>query len=256
MKRKCLAIPIRTVDYSNSSQVVALFTREDGLVEGIAKGAHREKSSFQGPFDLAVLYEAVYLVRQSSGLGVLTEAAVLDGLRGIRRQWRRHAAASHVLELLRAVAVAGEPEPELFDLVLESLRLLEGADDARCAALLARFDAASLRILGLLAPMDACVECGLERPPGLGVHVSPSARGILCRRCREAGHGGRGVTLPAPALAILERFSCAPVEPPDWEELGEAWHAHGKRVVEAVSGLRTVLLERELVALKSCRGWV
>ena len=54
MKHRTLAIPIRCVDYSNTSQIVSMFSREEGLLEGIAKGAHRPKNSFQGPFDLAV----------------------------------------------------------------------------------------------------------------------------------------------------------------------------------------------------------
>ena len=44
---------------------------EEGLLEGIAKGAHRPKNSFQGPFDLAAIYDLVYLKRKNPGLSIL-----------------------------------------------------------------------------------------------------------------------------------------------------------------------------------------
>ncbi len=108
MKQKTLAIPVRLTDYSNSSQVVSLFTADAGALDGLAKGAHRPKGSFQSPFDLAILYEVVYIERRSPGLSILTEAAVLDGYRGLRCRWERYIGATHVLEFLRAVVTQGE----------------------------------------------------------------------------------------------------------------------------------------------------
>ena len=82
MKQKTLAIPIRLTDYSNSSQIVSLLTPDVGALDGLAKGAFRLKGSFLSPFDLAVLYEVVYVERRSSGLSILTEASVAGRLPG------------------------------------------------------------------------------------------------------------------------------------------------------------------------------
>ncbi len=256
MKRKTPAIPIRCVDFSDSSQVVSLFTRESGLVEGIAKGAHREKNPFQGPFDLAVLYEAVFIEKRSAGLAILCEASVLEGFRGLRSGWARHIAGSHLLEFLRAATVANEPEPALFDLTVETLGGIAAADATRVAPLLARFDTAALLILGLLAPLDSCVECGRLRPRSHGpVFLSPIAKGILCRACR-AGHAHLGgFTLPGPAVELLDGF--ARLESPvEWDAVDERWMSFGRPARRAISELRTNLLERELVLLKSSNSWL
>ena len=239
MKRKTLGIPIRCVDYSDSSQVVSLFTNDFGLVDGIAKGAHREKNPFQGPFDLAVLHEVVFIERRS-GLCLFTEAAILDGFRGLRKAWKPYLGACRVLDLLRTVAMALDPAPELFALAVWALSSLSERT-ARPDAVTSRFDARALRILGLLAPLDACVGCGRGWPGDRAVLVSARAGGILCASCRSAsGSTAGGIALPAPAARILRALA------DDEEVFGEAepagWEDFGKPVSRALEGLRLNLL--------------
>jgi len=257
MRRKTLAVPVRSVDYSNSSQVVSFFTRDFGPVDGIAKGSHREKNPFQGPFDLAVEYEVVFLERRSAGLAVLTEGVVLDGFRGLRSRWERHVAASHVLEFLRVAGAAGGPEPALFDLLCKTLRELSDAPPGRVEALLVYFDTAALRLLGLLPSLGECVECNRPRPRDQrSVYISPRARGIVCKSCRDQRAYPGGMALAGGAVRVLENLSLGPREDPVWSEVDAGWQAFGAPVVRVVSKLRTELLERELVLMESSGRWV
>ena len=67
-----IAICIRTVDYSETSQIVTLFTRDHGKVDAIAKGAKRAKSVFGGPLDIFSFGKIVFSDSQK-GLSTLTE---------------------------------------------------------------------------------------------------------------------------------------------------------------------------------------
>lgn len=243
MKVKTLAIPLRTNDYSESSQVVVLFTRDLGLVEGIAKGAHREKSSFQGPFDLGVVYEVVLIERRGSGLSLLTESSVVEGLRGLRRSWPRFAAASHVLDVLRTVATASAQDVPLFDLARACLGVLDAAEGDRIPACLARFDALALRALGLLGPIAACVRCGRPWPGGdRPAFLSPAAGGLLCSRCRGASSGG-AVPLTGSAVRLLGLLTDFDAR---LDAVEACWPEGGASAAEALSALRDHMLEREL----------
>lgn len=254
MTQKTAALPIRSTDFSDSSQIVSLFTREFGLVEAIAKGAHRDKNPFQGPFDLAVLYEVVFLQRGGSNLAILTEATVIEGFRGVRRTWPKHRATSHLLELLRAVATAGEAEPELFDLTLRTLERLADPSGLAAEPIVMAFDAGALQTLGFLAPIDACVECGLERPDEeRPVFLSPRARGVLCRFCRSEAPDPGGVTLPGPAVRLWARLAAEDLTA--WKDQAGVSEHSGKALSRALSRLRTTLLERELVLLQSSASW-
>ena len=139
MKLKTLAIPIRCVDYSNTSQIISMFSREEGLLEGIAKGAHRPRNSFQGPFDLAVIYDVVYLKRRTPGLSIIAEAEVVDGWRGLRSCWKRHILASQLVEFLRGVSLPADRTPALFDLAAKTLTLFSAAPPRQPSVVYAAF---------------------------------------------------------------------------------------------------------------------
>src|SRR3954466_2231108 len=76
-------ICLRKVEYSETSQILTLFGREQGLVRVIAKGAHRTTkqgaSKFGGGIDLLDLGEAVFTLDLEKQLGTLTEWTLAEG---------------------------------------------------------------------------------------------------------------------------------------------------------------------------------
>src|SRR5262249_7140061 len=71
---KSAAIVIRQVDFSESSRVVTMFTREFGKVAVLAKGAKRLKGPFEAALDLLAVCDVVFIRKSTSGLDILTEA--------------------------------------------------------------------------------------------------------------------------------------------------------------------------------------
>jgi DNA repair protein RecO (recombination protein O) len=193
VKRKTLGLPVRVTNWSDSSQIVTLFTPDLGIVEAVAKGAHRIPNPFQGPFDLAVLWEVVFAERPPErGLSILTEGVVVEGFPGARRSFRRWAAAAFIVEYLRAVGTAGEASGELFEAAIDALRAVsdEGIDGDDIGGGVLEFEGRALRILGLAGPVSACAACGRpwsgsDRPVFFSIH----AGGILCGACRKDRSG-------------------------------------------------------------------
>lgn len=256
MKRKTLAIPIRCVDYSNTSQVVSLFTRESGLLEGIAKGAHREKNAFQGPFDLAELREIVYIERKSPALAILAEAAVVDGFRGVRRSWGRYVAACLVLEILRVVATAGNPICELFDLVRATLDRLGSSSPDDLSLTLLHFEIRALRLLGFLGAVEGCVSCGRRWPGGdRSAFFSPQDGGLICRRCRGASRpfpSRRDGVLPGRGVELLGHLARDEGERTAWPCVERTLLS---RLHRLLGQCYIISLERPLRMLKYSATW-
>ncbi len=80
---KATALVLRVIDFSETSCVVTLFTREFGKIRGMAKGARRPKGPFEGALDLLVLCRIVFLRKSSDALDLLTEAK-------LERRFRPH----------------------------------------------------------------------------------------------------------------------------------------------------------------------
>ena len=74
---KATALVLRTTDWSESSRIATLWTREFGRVRVLAKGGRRLKSNFESALDLLTVCSIVLLRKSSGTLDLLTEAQVV-----------------------------------------------------------------------------------------------------------------------------------------------------------------------------------
>ncbi len=179
---KATAIVLRAVDFSETSSVVTLFTREFGKVRALAKGARRLKGPFESALDLLSVCRIVFLRKSSDALDLLTEAKLERRFRPPGGELSNLYAAYYVAELLGELTDDYDPHVELFDAAEATLAAL--ASSLRVAPVLVRFELTALRVLGHLPSLDACVECGRAVAPAGRVPFGQLAGGVLCESCR------------------------------------------------------------------------
>jgi DNA repair protein RecO (recombination protein O) len=179
---KADAIVIRAVEFSETSLVVTLFTREFGKIGALAKGGRRLKGPFESALDLLALCRIVFLHKTSDSLDLLTEAKLLRRFRPAGHDLAGLYAGYYVAELLDGLTDADDPHPELFDLADQTLAGLAGGESV--ATLTIRFELGALRLLGHLPSLKQCVECGAEVPATGTAAFGLLDGGVLCRECR------------------------------------------------------------------------
>jgi DNA repair protein RecO (recombination protein O) len=199
---KALALVLRTTDWSETSRIVTLWTREFGKVRALAKGGRRLKSNFENALDLLTLCSIVFLRKSSGGLELLTEAQVLERFAPLRTDLPALYAAYYVAELLADWTEEYDPHPALFDEAREVLRDLGRAGSA-AGPRLARFDLVLLRELGYSPTLEVCAACGTAVTAGPALTFSPAAGGVLCPACRGQ-HRDRRPLSPAAWQALRE----------------------------------------------------
>lgn len=177
-----IAIVLRTIEFSETSLIVTLLTRDFGKVAAMAKGARRPKGPFEGSLDLLGVCRVVVLRKSSDVLDLLTEAKLLRRFRGAEKSLERLYGGYHVAEMLRLLTDDHDPHPELYDLAIQTLEQIDGSGDV--ASSLAYFDLQSLRLLGHAPGTDQCTGCGGEVVPEPRVTFALLTGGILCRSCR------------------------------------------------------------------------
>lgn len=207
---KALALVLRVVDFSESSCVVTLFTRELGKLTGLAKGGRRLKSPFESALDLLALVRLVFLRKSSDALDLLTEAKLERRFRGHGRDLSAYYAAYYVAELLIELTDDYDPHPALFDLAEQTLAGLSSGGPV--PLLILRFELAALDILGFLPVLQVCAECGANVPLTGRVALGPTQGGVLCARCRPGKPHVYSVT--AGTLRVLTRLA---------SRQGDAW---------------------------------
>lgn len=178
------ALVIRSVDYSETSKILTLFSRELGKVSALAKGARRLKSPFQAGLDLLSVCDIVLLHKASESLDLLTEAVLLERFDPLRRELPALFAGYYISELLSELTDHHDPHPRLFDAALVTLRHL-GDPTLRSGRVL-RFELACLRELGHMPALEDCVHCGARVVASKrdAVSFGLSIGGVLCPGCR------------------------------------------------------------------------
>lgn len=197
---KAVALVLRVTEFSETSSIVTLFTREFGKVRGLAKGARRPKGPFDAALDLLCICRIVFLRKSSEGLDLLTEAKLERRFRGRGAQLSALYAGYYVAELLSDLTDDYDPHPELFDLAERTL--LDLSKSGSVAVLVLRFEVVTLRLLGHFPSLSQCVECGRPVPRTNTVFFSQLSGGVLCADCRPGKPNV--VTVPARIINALE----------------------------------------------------
>ncbi len=179
---KATALVLRTVEFSETSVVATLMTREFGKLGVLAKGARRLKSPFESALDLLSLCRIVFVRKSSEALDLLTEAKLVRRFRPAGRDLSSLYAGYYVAEFLLEMTDEYDPHPELFDLADQTLAALSAGENV--AKRVARFELLGLRLLGHLPSLDSCVECGTELNLS-GQAAFSLGGGVLCHKCRE-----------------------------------------------------------------------
>ena len=209
------ALVLRTYDFSESSLVVTLFTREFGKIRALAKGAKRPKNPFDFALDLLALCRIVFLHKSTEALHLLTEAKLLRRFRVERSGLEGWYAALYASDLVNAMTHDEDAQPMLFDLLEDSLNRFQTR--TRLKDHLLRFEWRLLSLTGHGPSLDACVSCGEEikniaattqnsddtqrKTSRSEVFFALTEGGVLCPRCRA---GKRAVvSVHAEALATL-----------------------------------------------------
>ena len=206
---KALALVVRGTDWSETSRISTLWTREFGKVRALAKGGRRLRSNFEVAFDLLTVCHIVFIHKHHGGLDLLTEAQVGERFPHLRTDLSALYAGYYVAELLSDGTQDFDPHPALFDAAVAALRAFGVAGSDR-AGQVSAFELVWLRELGYSPRLESCTGCGRDyaaaHPTGVRVGYSPTAGGIVCPDCGPAVRDARPLSAAAwTALGDLSR---------------------------------------------------
>ena len=122
MLTKDLAICIRAVDYSETSQILTLFTRQAGKISAITKGSKRPKSAFDGPIEVFSHGKIVFSDSNREKLATLTEFEQQPGFTNLANNLFALNCCFFATELVDKLTNDYDPHPELFDDFLQFLQ--------------------------------------------------------------------------------------------------------------------------------------
>ncbi len=158
---KTEAIILRRQEIRETSLILVAFSPDAGKIHGLVKGVRGARAAVPWYLEPLTLQSIVFYERRRSPLGLISSCDLIDPFDAIRRDLVRTAYASFCLDLVDAMTEMGDPHPEIFQLLLGTLKGLRTIQNPR--PLIRFFEAHLLREVGLL-------------PDPASVPLSPEAR--------------------------------------------------------------------------------
>lgn len=131
------AVCLRSIEWSETSQIVVLLTRERGKVRGLAKGSKRMSPSsiarFSGGIELLQRGEVLATTKATAELANVTEWDLADDYHHLRRSLRGQRLAMYAADACDALLQEMDPHPASFEAMtrlLSELVFVEGVSEA------------------------------------------------------------------------------------------------------------------------------
>jgi len=173
------AIVLRRINHSETSLICTLYTRDYGKLTVIAKGARRPKSPFAGLLDLMNYLQVVVYTKETREIQTLSDAEYIRPFNRLQQDMDQAVFGMVILETIQQAIVGEEPHAEVFDLLVETLTLLND-DRERGIELLWWFHLHFAALAGFQPQFKTCYNCG--RSLSLG-YFSPETGQFHCERC-------------------------------------------------------------------------
>ncbi|MBN2490268.1 MAG: DNA repair protein RecO [Planctomycetes bacterium] len=200
------ALVLHRVDFSNTSQILDLFSRERGRVSVLAKGAREYSRRAFRLVDLLYHGRAIVFEKPSREIQILADFETITHFPGLGRRLDRYHAGLHLLNLLRRATRPEAAERRLFGLAVKALGRFAAASPDRLPGDVIAFDVRLLGLLGFAPVLDGCPECGRRHAPAAATCFRPAAGGCLCPACAPAAPPGRDLPLTGAGRRLLQQL--------------------------------------------------
>ena len=191
----------KSFNLGESDSIFHLITKEHGLVRAIAKSVRKPKSKLNG--HLQTLNQVQAYIRLGKNLDLITQVESINSFDFIKKDLSRIAEACYMTELTESVFTEKQPNPELFNLLVSSLELIQVQN--KRSLLIHCFEFQLLALSGFRLMFLECVNCQNEISKESHV-FSPILGGIICPDCKKL-ESMNLINLNVNTLKILRNMS-------------------------------------------------
>ena len=174
-------IVLRTYDLKEADKIVVLFSREHGVVRGVAKGVKRLKSRFGSSLEPFSIIKATYNGKESAELFNIERTDLIESNFAAASVPSSLETLTELTGFLLALSPPGDPNEALFRMVR---RVLGAAvrEPEKMELLALYFEVWLLRLTGFLPEFGRCSSCGRDFDDGTKAGLT-SQMAVVCSNC-------------------------------------------------------------------------
>ncbi|MCI4444724.1 MAG: DNA repair protein RecO [Candidatus Aminicenantes bacterium] len=219
------AIILRTQSYAEQDKLVIFFSREKGLVRGIAKGARKFNNRFGSSLEPFSVVKIFYYEKEKHDFVTISNCDLIESAFELLQDIKNSYAFSYIAELTEKFSPYEAKEELLYRLLLTTTQAAKSGQPV--GYLLRYFELWFLKINGILPDFKNCQKC--HRSIKTTCWLDPQKEGVFCQSCAS----DKKIEIsPLMQAAIDWMKKHPPIEPPnfnlkpeDWKNLGKVFQA-------------------------------
>jgi DNA repair protein RecO (recombination protein O) len=178
------AINLKSYNLNDADKIIVMYSKDNGLIKGVAKGIKKPKSKLGARMDLLVANTLQLLKGRS--MDTIIQAQTVNNFRKTREDIDKLMYSSYISELVVNLGEGTEAiSKDIYELLYKALNRVsvsESKKDALIAVI--KFQLKLLLFMGLCVELDTCL-CCRERVLDEEMYFSSQMGGIVCVECNE-----------------------------------------------------------------------
>lgn len=178
------AINLKSYNLSEADKIMVMYSKEKGLIKGVAKGCKRPKSKLGARMDLLVANQL--MLYKGKNLDTICEAKALNTFKNTRQDMDKLLYSMYVSEVVNNFGVEDDPcSSEIYDLLYKTLEKIASAGDKKEVLIgVIKFQLKIMQIAGFGVELDSCL-CCREQILAENMYFSSKMGGVVCEECNK-----------------------------------------------------------------------
>ncbi|MFI3300622.1 MAG: DNA repair protein RecO [Candidatus Gastranaerophilales bacterium] len=176
------AINLKSYSLSEADKIVVMYSKDKGLIRGIAKGVKKPKSKLGARMDLLVANKL--MLHKGKNLDKICQADALNTFNKTRQNMDKIFYSMYLTEVINNFGVEDDPcSSEIYDLLYAGLDRISRADN-KIEILIAtiKFQLKMMQVSGFGIELETCLHCGCAINDE-NMYFSSMSGGVLCNKC-------------------------------------------------------------------------
>lgn len=181
------AINLKSYNLSESDKVIVMYSREKGLIRGVAKGVKKPKSKLGARMDMLVANKL--MLYSGKNLSTISQAEALNTFSKTRSDMDKIFYSMYISEVVNNFGIEDDPcSAVIYDLLYEALDTISNAGNKiEIIIAVLKFQLKMMRIAGFSLELDKCLICG-KPIENQNMYFAKNLGGVICSDCNQQHH--------------------------------------------------------------------
>lgn len=178
------AINLKSYNLSEADKIIVMYSRDKGLIRGVAKGVKKPKSKLGARMDLLVANKL--MLYKGKNLDRICQAEAVNTFNKTRQNMDKIFYSMYISEVVNNFGIEDDPcSKEVYDLLYKALEKISDAENTvEILISVIKFQLKMMLISGFGIELDTCLCCG-EHIKDENMYFSSKMGGIICAECNK-----------------------------------------------------------------------